>query len=149
MPHDMVMIFYSLSFTLLILWHRLKTFHCSTNISNFEVRIDTIGLCLWLFLDTFWTKVTFQSLPYENHCECYKNLAWRLWPVIFIFTYFFLIHKFSPVLRQNEMLLWLLFSSASKTTDHFSSIHITSILVWWLVSMLITNAAYLLWYTSC
>ena len=30
-----------------------------------------------------------QSIPCENHCECYKKLASRLWPVLFTLTYFF------------------------------------------------------------
>ena len=28
----------------------------------------------------------------ENHCECYKKLVSRSWPVLFTFTYFFLIY---------------------------------------------------------
>ena len=38
-------------------------------------------------------------LPFsrENHCECYRKLASRLWPILFTLTYFFLyIH--SPIL---------------------------------------------------
>ena len=36
-----------------------------------------------------------QSFPYENHCKCYKKLASRLWPVLYILTHFFLIHTLS------------------------------------------------------
>ena len=36
-----------------------------------------------------------KSFPYENRCECYKKLASRLWPVLFILTYFFLTHTLS------------------------------------------------------
>ena len=68
MSYDLIIIFYSLSFTFLILWHRLTTFHCSTNTFNFEVRVDTIGLCSCLFVNTSWTEDTIQSPPYENQC---------------------------------------------------------------------------------
>ena len=36
-----------------------------------------------------------QSFPYENHCECYKKLVSRWWPVLFTLTYFFLTHTHS------------------------------------------------------
>ena len=31
-----------------------------------------------------------QSSPYENHCECYKNLASKFKPMLFTLAYFFL-----------------------------------------------------------
>ena len=53
-----------------------------------------------------------QFFPCENHCNCYKKVASRLWFVLFTLTYFFLyIH--SPLLLENKKLLWPLFSSAN------------------------------------
>ena len=44
--------------------------------------------------------ITTQSFPYENHCNCYKKLASRLWSMLFTLTYFFFyIH--CPCLWQN------------------------------------------------
>ena len=52
----------------------------------------------------------YQFFPYENHCESYKTLAWRLWPVLFTLTNFFLYIHFPPLL-ENKKLFWSLFSS--------------------------------------
>ena len=58
--------------------------------------------CLILFWNCWKCKHFF---PYENQCECYKNLASRSWPMLFTLNYFFLyIH--SPYLLENKKLLW-------------------------------------------
>ena len=31
-------------------------------------------------------KILTQSFPYENHCECYKKLSLRSWPMLFTLT---------------------------------------------------------------
>ena len=37
-----------------------------------------------------------QSFSYENHCECYKKLASRLWPVLFtLISYLFFSYKYT------------------------------------------------------
>ena len=37
----------------------------------------------------FNATISNQSFPWENHFECYKKLASRLWPVLFTLIYFF------------------------------------------------------------
>ena len=56
-----------------------------------------------IFKNTFfYTKFQthyqrYQSFPNENHCECYKKLASRSWPVLFILE--------SSLLLENKNLL--------------------------------------------
>ena len=40
-----------------------------------------------------------QCIPYQNHCECYKKLASKSWPVLFTFINFFLLHTFSSAAK--------------------------------------------------
>ena len=66
MMHNLVTIFYSLLLEFLVSWHHLTTLHCPTNIFIFEVRIDTISLSLYIFVNTF----------FKYHLTCYQSLTW-------------------------------------------------------------------------
>ena len=50
-----------------------------------------------MFLVQCWrletsSKPFHQFFPCENHWKCYNKLASRSWPMLFTFTYFFLMH---------------------------------------------------------
>ena len=45
--------------------------------------------------ETFSGVISFdeQSFSYENHCECYKKLTSRLWHVLFIYIYIYILTR--------------------------------------------------------
>ena len=70
-----------------------------------------------------------QSFPYENHCECYKKLASRSWPVLFTLTYFFL-YMHSPLLLENGKVVAIaIFLTKLDHIQLFNDIYYETILV--------------------
>ena len=45
-----------------------------------------------------------QSFPFANHCECYKKVASRSWPVLFTLTDFFLLHTLFSSVANKKLL---------------------------------------------
>ena len=77
-------------------------------------------------LDSFlYMSFSMQSFPYENHCECYKKLASRLWPVLFTLRFFLYIHTL--VLLQNKKFLCWPSQIAVHGYDHERSVHATDV----------------------
>ena len=93
------------------------------------------GLC-------WWHDYIFQSFPYENHCKCYKKLAWRLWPVLFTLTDFFLLHTLSSSTGKKKVVLIAVFLSKLDHRPLFNDIYYETILVWGFVSVLLANATH-------
>ena len=62
--------------------------------SIFDIRVSSgFALLFFLFIIEFYrccirVAVDNQSFPYEIQCACYKKIASRSWPVLFILTYF-------------------------------------------------------------
>ena len=85
---------------------------------------------------TFYDKSRFFKIigdAFQNHCECYKKLASKLWPLLFTLTYFFFyIH--SPRLWQNIVVITVFLSKLDHKTL-FNYIYYGSILVGGLISI--------------
>ena len=93
--------------------------------SEFWIRL----LLFFLFIIEFYrccmrVVVDNQPFPYEIQCECYKKIASRSWPVLFVLTYFS-PYTYPLLFCRKIKLLWSLFSSANQTTGHCSMIYIT------------------------
>ena len=76
-----------------------------------------------------------QSFPYENHCECYKKLASRLWPLLFTLTYYFLLHTLSSHAAKEKVVVITVFLSKLDHRTLFNYIYYGTILVAGLVSI--------------
>ena len=73
-------------------------------IVNVNLMVESVILIksgIMINVDASVENIYDQSFPYENHCESYKKLASRPWPVLFALTYFFLYMHF-PLLLQNN-----------------------------------------------
>ena len=112
---------------------------------------QTSGLILWrmswelsfsaelflinpIIISLFHTKITVNITKklHQDCGPCYLHL-----PNIFLN-----IH--SPLLKENKKLLWLLFFSVNKDTDHCLMVYYETIPVWGLVSLWLTNATHCL-----
>ena len=83
----------------------------------------------------------FSSIPYENHCKCYKKLTSRSWPVLFTLNNFFLLYTlFSSAVKKVVSIT--VFLSKLDHRSLFIYIYYQTILVWGLVSIWITNTKY-------
>ena len=77
--------------------------------------LHNIIVPLHMFHSLFYIKITVSVIK-SIHQDCG---SWYLHlPCLFLYTN-------SPLLLENNKLLWLLFSSSNKTTDHCSMIYIT------------------------
>ena len=83
-----------------------------------------------------------QSFPYENHCKCYKKLESRLWPVLFTVIYFPLIFFSFSAVKQKVVIA--VFLSEIHHRPVYNDIYYETILVWGLISILLTNPTHCL-----
>ena len=63
------------------------------------------------------------SFQYENHCDSYKKLASRSWPMLFTLTYFFLMHILSSSAGKEKVAVITVFLSKLDGRSMFNCLY--------------------------